>query len=133
MGKIAREVAETEITKWLDYAFVRERARESYKEQIDSLVDAMCDGLLIINHETKVLTQFFNSPIGKDGCEKSLDFKHELRIGAVQNHLRGVKAGDGDGRILAYVCGLTSKNSELIKDMKTHDYNISAAIALFFL
>lgn len=133
MGKIAREVAEEEIKVWLDYTHVRERTRETYKEQVETLVDAMCDGFLILNHDTKVLSQTLSSPVGKDGVEKGLDYKHELRIGAVQNHLRGVKAGDSDGRVMAYVCALTSKNSEIIKDIKTHDYSICQSIALFFL
>jgi hypothetical protein len=133
MGKIAREVAEAEIKVWLDYANVKDRARETYKEQVETLIDCVCDGTLTLNHETKILTQILNTPVGKDGSERTLDFKPRLRVGALQNHMRGVKAGDGDGRILAHVCALTSKNSELIKDMETHDYNTSSAIVIFFL
>jgi hypothetical protein len=133
MGKIVKEVAENEINSWLDYKKVSPGKRESYKDQIELLVDAVGEGFLTLNPETKVLTQTLSSPIGKDEAVKTLDYKPRLKVSSVHNHLKGVKATDADGRILANVCALTSTNSELIKELYTEDYSISQAIALFFL
>lgn len=133
MGKVAREAAEKEINSWLDYKKVSASKRESYKDQIDLLIDAMIEGSLQLNEDTKVLTQVLSEPLGKDGAVKSLDYKPRLKVSSVHNHMKGVKATDADGRVLAHVCALTSTVSELIKDMYTEDYSVSQAIALFFL
>lgn len=134
MGKIAREVAEQEVEIWLEYTNNSSaRKKETFKEHIEGLIDAVSEGLLVLNPETKVFTYQLRSPIGNGEAVKSLNFKPRLKVSAVQNHLRGVKATDADGRILAYVCALTSQNSEIIKDMETHDYSVCRDITVFFL
>jgi hypothetical protein len=133
MGKIAKEVAEKEIAVWLDYKRVSDTKRESYKDQIELLVDAISEGVLVVDAETKLLRHYLITPIGKNEEIKSLEYKPRLQVSTVHDCMKGVKATDADGRVLAYVCALTATNSGLIRQLYTDDYSISQSIALFFL
>lgn len=132
MNKVAREVAEKEINQWLDYKNIKEGKREAFKDSIGRLVEAVMDGCLTLR-EDKVLVQSLGFPTEGEAPVSELEYKPRIRVGAVQNHLKGVKADDADGRLVAYVAALTSKPKEVIKALDTEDFNISQAIAIFFL
>lgn len=133
MSKVNRETAEAEINSWLDYKKINEKKRENYKDNISALVDAVCDGILSVNPDTKELIQTLNFPIGDEMKVSKLEFKPRLTVGSVQSHLNGVKATDADGRIIAYVAALTSQPKELIKKLDTEDNSVAQSIAIFFL
>jgi hypothetical protein len=133
MSKVNRETAEAEINSWLDFKKISEKKRTNYKENIESLVDAVCEGILSVNPEGKELVQILNFPIGEEMKVNKLEYKPRLTVGAVQSHLNGVKATDADGRIIAYIAALTSQPKELIKKMDTEDNGLAQSIAVFFL
>lgn len=133
MSKISREIAEAEINSWLDYKKINEKKRNNYKDNIESLIDAVSEGVLSVNPETKELIHVLSFPIGEEMKVNKLEYKPRLTVGAVQSHLNGVKATDADGRIIAYVAALTSQPKELIKKMDTEDNSVAQSIAIFFL
>ncbi len=136
---VNREIAIQEIDAWLDFKKVRSRKRVSYADNIDVLVDAVEDGLLVLHKETGKLNQTLQFPIkGTQGGKevdvlKELEFVPRLNIQRLHSKLEGVKAGNGDGRILGYICALTGQPKDIINKMLTDDYEICQAIAIFFL
>lgn len=132
---ISREIATTEVNSWLDYKKVNDKKRETYKDNIDTLIEAVMDGSLVLDSETKILKQTLRFPIGedKDVAVSVLEFKPRLKVSTVHAHLQGVKSTDADGRLCAYMAALTSKPKELLKAMDTEDYNVGMGIAIFFL
>ncbi len=134
MALVSKEVATKDIDRWLDYKKVRDSKREANKEYIDSLVAAVCDGLLVVNDDLTI-TQTLLFPIedkeGKDAF-KTLEYKARLNVSLLHLHMNGIKPGDNDGRLLAHVAALTAKPKELIKKIDTEDYGIALSIAVFF-
>lgn len=133
MAVVSREVAQHEIDGWLEYKKVPERKRESFKDSVDALVDAVSDGCLSVDGDTHVITQTLKFPVGSEVHVDKLDWKPRLSVSNVHTHLQGVKATDADGRVLAYMAALTGKPKEVIRSLDTEDYSIGQAIAIFFL
>jgi hypothetical protein len=131
--KIAKDIAAQEVQGWLDFKKIKEKKQESYKDQIEVLVDAVSEGTLEINSETKTITQNLDFPIGSEMKVSKLEYKPRLTVGEIQSHMGGVKATDADGRITAYVAALTNQPKELIKKLDTEDNSIAQSIAIFFL
>ncbi len=132
--KVAKEIAEAEVGKWLDYKRKSAGHRAKFANSIESLVDAVCEGDLVIN-EDFTIKQILREPIqDKEGnpVVKELVFKARIKTETVQSHCQGVKSDDGDGRINAHIAALTSNPKELIKKMDYDDYNISAIIITVF-
>ena len=134
MSKVALEVAQAEVNKWLDYKKVSQEKRETYQNYISALVSGVQEGILSIDEEN-VITQKLIWPIkhqeGK-GALESLSFRPRITVGAIHNHMNGVKADDADGRIKAYICALTNTPKALINALDTDDYGIPQAVAVFF-
>lgn len=132
---MSREMAAQEITKWLDYKKVKETQRETNKAQVDTLVDAMQCGSLIMDNSSFSLTQKLDVPdtinalIGGD----TLTFKARISIGELQRASTNVKATDFDGKITSYIAALTGKAFSHIQKMDSEDYKIGQAIAVFFM
>lgn len=130
---IPKEKAIEEINKWLDHKNIRKKKRESNQESIDELVEAIEDGALVFDEETKDLIMQLLIPIGTKEDIKELRFKSRLKVGEVHQHLKKVKTGDNDGRLLAYVQALTGKPAAMIEDMDTGDQQLAVTIVIFFL
>lgn len=132
--KVSREIAEAEINGWLDYKRVGEKKRETYKDQIDSLVDAICEGFLSLKDDkTFTLVYELREPIGSDSKISKLEFKPRLKMGVIHQHLQGVKPSDADGRVCAYIAALTSTTKSVLSQMDSEDYAVPQSIAIFFL
>ncbi len=132
--KVALEIAKADVERWLDFKKVRETKREANASYIDSLIEAVSEGILIINDDN-IIVQELSFPIeDKDGKDafKTLEYKPRLPVSTLHMHLQGIKTGDNDGRLLAHVAALTAKPKELIKKLDTEDYGISTSIAVFF-
>lgn len=131
-NKVGREVAEKEIESWLDFKKVNEKKREAYKDNIDTLIDAVADGTLTLNDD-KTFVQKLRFPIGEGDSIKTLSYKPRLKVSTVHVCLQGVKSTDADGRVCAYVSALTGTDRNIIKALDTEDYSVGQAIAIFFL
>jgi hypothetical protein len=132
MSKVAREVAINDVNRWLDYKVVSERKRESLKDSIETLVDAVEDGLLIVNDDHTIIQNLRIVPDGEEPI-KSLTYKPRLKVSEVHMQLANVKSTDADGRVCAYIAALTTKPKGIIRALDTEDYGIGQAIAIFFL
>lgn len=130
--KVSRDVAEKEITKWLDFKRVNDKKRETQSDSVDVLIDAVADGFLTLN-DNHTLVHNLIFPIEGELPVRELEYKPRLKVSTVHTHLNGVKSSDADGRVCAYVAALTSRPKDVIKGLDTEDYSISQSIAVFFL
>ena len=126
------ETARVEVEKWLDFKRVRESKREANKETIDALVEAVSEGQLVVN-EDHSLTHTLDVPTGGETALTSLTYKPRLTVQDTHSKMKGVKANDVDGRIIALVSALCGKPASLEGKLDTSDYSISQNVALFFL
>lgn len=131
-SKVPKKLAEKEVDSWLDYKRVKPKKREENKSSVETLVDGFECGVLSLNPQTKEIDFKLDFPIGNEGAIKKLTFKPRLKVGDAHAKLKGVGAGDVDGRIAAYVAALTDKNTALIREIDSEDYSFAQAIAIFF-
>lgn len=131
MEKIAKEVAIAEVDKWLDMKKVSQSKRETYKDHIEILVESVVEGNLILNEDGSWLQKLM-FPIEGEMSVTELVFKPRLNRRSVIPHLNGVKASDGDGRIVAYMAALTGKPKNLLNSLDFEDSRISDSIVVFF-
>lgn len=124
-----RDAAEKEIASWLDYKRIKESTREQYKGQIDVLVEAMQYGDITLNATSYVIKQKLSFPV--EGLIDELEYKARMSVGDLNKV--PTKAGDFDGKVVAYIAALTGKGMSHIQKMDSEDYKIGQAIAVFFM
>lgn len=131
---ISREIAEQEVSKWLNLRGTSQKKREKFQDNIDNLVDAFEEGVLELN-EDGTIVQKLQFPVGEGGGVKTLTLKPRLTVGEINTIKQGnkVKAGDGDNTVLAYIAAITEKPFNLLYKLDISDYNISQNVAVFFL
>ena len=132
MQKVSPEIAKEEVLRWLDFKKVSQSKRDSLADNIKSLEEAIVEGYLVLNESTEFV-QSLKFPIGTESLTTDLTYKARLKESTVATHLTGVKIGDFDGRVYAYVAALTGKPRDLIKSLDTEDYSIGKNIAFFFI
>lgn len=127
--KIDREVATNEVIAWLDYKKISQKKRESKQEAIEAIVDAVCDGTLVIKDDKSVehTLKFAIGDLTK------VSYKPRLQMNSIHVHMQGVKSTDADGRVVAYIAALTSQAKEMIKKFDTEDFDVAQSIAIFFI
>lgn len=130
MENVSLDVAQKDIERWLEFKRISSRRREDLSDQIDALVGMVSDGSLVVKEDCSM--ELSLSVELEDGTSK-LDFKPRLQLRQVQPRLKEVKAGDGDGRIMAYLSALTGKNTGVLGLMDTVDYTACSNIVIFFL
>jgi hypothetical protein len=135
MNLVSKEVAELEVTKWLDFKKVSETKREANKESIKSLCEAVSDGSLTLNDDNKFIHKLKFPIENNEGIVTVSELKYKPRLTTknVKPYLSSVKATDVDGRIMAYVCALTENSTNIIAEIDTEDYSVCQSIAIFFL
>ncbi len=130
---MTEEVARVEIDIWLKHKKIGKAKREANQDQIDSLVSFMCDGVLTMDPDSKKFNHVLQFPIESEIVTKDLEYVPRLKMLDIHTKLQGVKPGDADGRILAYVAALTGKAKQIIRSLDTVDYDVAQAIAIFFI
>ena len=132
---VSHEVAQAEIAAWLDVRRVSEKKRSEYESTISELVEAVEQGRIVFHKETGVLDLKLEFPIGETGSVRTLSFNPRLDVAAVRSAIQtlGVKTGDGDGRLVAYIAAATKQASGVILKMDTADHSIAGSIALFLM
>lgn len=131
---INREIAQAEVEKWLDYKKKSAKKREDNKELIESIIDSVCEGLVVINEDFTIIQNLIFPIQDKDGkiVLNKLEYKNRMKIETVQLHCQGIKANDLDLRVNAYIAAITSNSKDIIKKMDCDDYNIASQIATVF-
>ena len=135
MSKISKEIAEQEVSKWLDFKRVKDSKREEMKDSIKSLEDAFLDGVLRLEDDGK-LVQTLDFPLtNSDGETTVTELKYVLRLPMknVNQSLEGLKASDVDGRMLGYVAAYTNQPRAVIGNVTSDDFKVCQNIILFFL
>jgi len=131
---VSLDVAQAEVEKWLDYKKVSQGKRDKQKAQIEVLVDAVCDGTLVLKEDlTWVHNLKFPVTLADKEELKTLSYKPRISQGEAHMHLQRFKADDVDGRVLAYVLALTKTPQDFIKRLDTEDSSIAQGIAIFFI
>jgi hypothetical protein len=133
MGKIAREVAIEEIDSWLDKKKVYESTRETHKDSIDVLIDAVVNGDLTLDEKTNELRHKLLFPDAVNNAITELVYKPRLNDQLVRPHLNGIKNNDGDGRLIAHTAALTSQSKNILSQLDSADKKIMMSIVVFFL
>jgi Asp-tRNA(Asn)/Glu-tRNA(Gln) amidotransferase B subunit len=129
---VSKEQATKEVNGWLDYKKVSVSKRESSKEQISALVDAVCEGYLSIK-EDKTIEQSLKFPTEGAAPISKIQYQPRIKVSSINQHLQGVKATDIDARMLAYVAALTNVTKGVLGSFDTEDYGIAQSIAIFFM
>jgi hypothetical protein len=134
---ISEEIANKEIQKWLDFKNVspRKRNTKETKAQIETLVDAICDGDLVLDEDFNLVQALRNPVLDKDGkpALKEMVFKPRLLLEDVESKLMNVKSDNTIGMLAAYTSALTGVNSAMTKKIDTDDNKTAQAIVMFFL
>ena len=136
MEKMSLEVAEKEFNAWLDHKNVKESKREAYKDAGESIIQCLCEGSVTIDGNMNLT--YKPTPVMYDDKEdgnalSELVFKPRLRQFEVNKYMKGVKADDAEGRLLAFTCASTGVNKGLIQKLYTEEFQITQNIALYFL
>jgi len=129
---VDKETATKEIESWLDYKKVSPKKRETAKENIENLIDAVQEGTLVVNAD-KTITHKLKFPLEGEASINELCYKPRISSGLVQMHMQGVKSSDLFGTYHAYGAALTTKPKEVIKKLDSEDFSIVQNISLFFL
>lgn len=132
MSKIARDKAQAEIESWLEYKKVGDKKREVGKDYIDLLIDSLAEGDIILK-EDKSIEHMLKFPLEGEETVSKLVYKPRIKVQTIQAHMNGVKASDGDGRILATIAAISSSPKAIIQKLDTEDYGIATGVAYFFL
>ncbi len=130
--KVTREVAQSELDSWLDKKKVFQSKRESHQDHLDLMVEAMCEGCLVLKEDGKFV-QTLLTPVGTDDNSiKTLEYQSRLNRKMVQPYLQGLKTNDGDGRVLAYLAALTGQPKNILNTLDSEDQRIADSIVVFF-
>ena len=129
---VSKEVAQQDVERWLSFKKLTDQRRDDKKENIEALINAVCDGNLVIDEDCNLIQKLM-SPFGDEIKITELKYKPRLTPFALKFHLQGVKATDMDARVCAYVCALTSQAKGIIEKLDMEDYLIGQNVAFFFM
>lgn len=138
MGEIAtkkvvtREQATLEVNSWLDKKKVYESTRESQKDSIELLIEAMVNGDLKLDPDFNFIHKLL-VPEVLNGEVAELKYKLRLNDKMLKPYMNGVKSSDADGRLTAYISALTGQVKGILEGLDTADKKIALSIAVFFL
>ena len=133
--KVTREVALKDFERWLNFKNIKGRKREDNENFEQIIVDAIVDGQLTIGDNCHIKFILPEAITNKEGEEvlKELTFLPRIRVRDVNNKMKGVKADDGDGRVVAYISAITQQNTGIITNLFTEDYSVCQSIVMYFL
>ena len=130
MSKVIREVAEKEIEKWLDVKRIAPSKRESYATYTDTLINAVMDGDLVLNTDN-TFTYKLKFASGEGAAISALKIKPRMSVYERSKATQGIKADDGEARLLALIAGITDQPRNIIAALDTEDASVLQAIAVF--
>jgi|SRR5882762_3446483 len=134
MGKVNEETALGEVTAWLDKKKIFESSRDSQKESVDILVEAVMNGTLEYHADENEWTQNILVPNAEANTPVlQLRYRSRLNDNILRPYLKGVDSKDGDARLTAILAALTSTPKGIISALDSIDKKIGMSIAIFFL
>lgn len=133
MEKVTREAAEVEVTSWLDKKKIFQDTRDKYKDHIEIIVEAIVNGVLVLDTDTFEFKHELLFPLGENEGLKEIKYRARLNDKMIQPKMKGVKSDDVDGRVSALIAALTGQNTAIITSLDTVDKRIATAIGVFFM
>lgn len=135
MSKVEKTVALGYVNDWLDKKRIRASKRESYKGTIDELANCIEDGIIEVSDSGEIVHNLIWPITDDEGNETVKQLRYKLRVNEamLEPYKKGLKPGDNDGRLNAYVCALTGQVKGVIRNLDSEDLGIAQNIALFFL
>lgn len=131
---IQREVAEADVTAWLDHKKMSSKRREEKKEAIESLIAYVEDGTVIIDKDKGyTLIQNLAFPIGEQVKIEKLEWKPYGNVGKFQIHMKNVESADFTGNAIARACAQTNQSKTIINALDSEDETVLKVIAVFFM
>jgi hypothetical protein len=131
--RVSLEIAKQEIESWLEYKKISEKKREANRDTIENLVDAISEGYLVLESETKELVHTLKFPTEGDQPIKELKYAPRLNGNKLNPYMVGVKTSDTDERVRGYIAALTSTSRGLVRALDSEDLSIAQSIAIFFI
>lgn len=132
LPSVSREKATEEITSWLDKKKVFESVRESQKDSVDYLIDAVMTGCLTLDETTNQLTHKLLFPDATKGEITEIVYKARLNDQMLRPHTQGLKPTDADGRLLAHMAALSGQPKNIIAVLDSADKKIMQSVVVFF-
>jgi hypothetical protein len=132
---VDRNQAISEFEKWLEFKKINERKRQEMFSFEETIIDAIEEGRMTIDDKMQIELNL-HFPLKNEAEEivlGKLSFKPRIRLQELNSKLKGIKPGDGDARIVAYMAALTSVNSGLLSKLYTEDTDVCQAICMYFL
>lgn len=123
------ELAEKEVTAWLDRKKIMPLKRSALKYQIDTLIEAIQYGIISMDGTGKI-NHSLSFPI--DTLD-SLEYKARVSPDAILKALNSLKSNSADSRTIAYIAELTGQASGIISKLDPVDMNVAGSIAVFFM
>jgi len=136
MAKVDREVAQDCVDAWLEARRIKPKKREEKKESIEAIIDAVEDGVIMIDPDTNEITQMLDFPVqNSDGVVtvKELVYKPRLTVLERDKGIKGVKADDGFGLVHGYISAMTDTPKQVLKSLDMQDYNVCQNLATLFM
>lgn len=127
---VAIEVAGKEIKEWLDFKKIDDIKRVKLSESIQDLIMAVYSGILVVNTETKEITQKLKFPIGQ---YTELKYKARVQMSEIQQRTAVLQKSDMIGTSFAYAAAVTGVSPEILKQLDSEDFGIMDRIVFFFM
>lgn len=132
--KVSKEVATKEIDALLDSLDVPKETREfgTVKPYVDSLINSVMKGRLIIN-DNETVTQKLIHPLA-DGATTEIEYDFRFEIGAYNSKTKGTTSDKEIEWIVARLSLLSIKElpTTVFMKMKRADYHVAKALTVFF-
>ena len=135
MGKVTREIAETEVLKWLDFKKVDQEKRSEQESSIKTMQNAIFEGHLVLDDKLNFIYTLkwpLEDSDGKVTLEK-LTFKPRMKTSEADSRLKHLKDPSSFETIRCFTAALTSESMGLLKDLDSEDTRVTNAISAFFL
>lgn len=135
MITVTREIAEQEVSKWLDIKRVKSKKRDDMSDSIEALIDCFEDGTLRLNDEGELIQSLIFPITNPDGevTVKELTYAPRVKVRSINNAMKNVKTGDYRGMVCGYIVALTGKVKGIIDSLDEDDYRVGQTISMFFL
>lgn len=131
---ISEDVAIKDVDKFLNHRRFNDRKKEKNKEVIEALVDAVCDGILIVNQDEEngecTITQKLVFPPEVDGAPTvtALTYKPRIHNHEISSATKGIKVGDDSARGNAIIGVMTNTPRGVIAELELTDLGLASNI-----
>lgn len=131
VGFIAKEIAQKDVSKWLDFQEISESNRTKHQASIDRIVEAVELGNVIINDDNTI-TQKLKHPLG-EAKVSAINFAASLTVGEINTQMNKATEDNAMSVPISYICAATGELKGVIVKMNNKDYKVSDSIILFFM